>query len=384
VTLVLSGGSIVTRSGVEQASVCLEGPVIASVGSEVAGADDVLDVSGLLISAGFIDLQLNGAHGMDLTDDPLNLWDVAAVLPRYGVTSFLPTMITAEPARYGQALDVLGAGPPAGWYGAMPLGWHFEGPMLNPARKGAHPARLLVEPNPELYGRWSHAAGVALVTLAPELPGGLDAVRTLHAAGVVVSAGHTAASTVEIDASIDAGVTYLTHLFNAMVPFAHREPGPIGVALAGPPLVCGLIADGIHVHPTAVRAAWGALGCDRLNLVTDAVGALGMPRGPYRLGAIEVSVGPDGVRNADGTLAGSNLAMDEAVRNLMLFTGCALHEAVATVTATPARVLGRSDKGCIESGAAADLAVLTPELEVVATIVGGEIVHRTRELAWRS
>ena len=264
---------------------------------------------------------------------------------------------------------------PAGFVGAEPLGLHLEGPMLDPARKGAHPTEWLRPPSPAVIEGWSRARGVALVTLAPELPGALDVTRLLVRDGIVVSAGHTSATAAELAAAVSAGVTYVTHLFNAMTPFGHRQPGPVGFTLADHRVVAGLIADGIHVHRVAVAAAWRALGPARLNLVTDAVAALGMPPGPFRLGEQEVMLGPDGVRLPDGTLAGSALALDEAVRNLVAFTGCAAYEAVATVTSTPSRVLGLTGKGAVAPGFDADLTLLRSDLTVEGAVVAGRPVH---------
>jgi N-acetylglucosamine-6-phosphate deacetylase len=370
----IAAGRVLGPHGWTVADLAIEAGRVADIGS-LDAVGEVIDAAGLLVAPGFVDLQLNGAHGLDLTTDPATLWEVAAHLPRYGVTAFLPTVITAPLATYDRAIEVLRQGPPAGWLGARPLGWHFEGPMLNPSRRGAHPPHLLQGVSRDVYGGWSRRNGVRLVTLAPELAGGPEAVRALRAMGVVVSAGHTNATTAEVAEAVDAGVAYLTHLFNAMAPLAHREPGPIGTALAGGDLVCGLIADGVHVHPLAVAAAWRALGPERLNLVTDAVSVLGMPDGRYRLGALEVSVGADGVHTDSGTLAGSNLSLDQAVRNLLAFTGCTAAEAIATVTSTPSRLLGRPDQGRLQPGADADLVLLTPDLHVVTTIVGGVVAH---------
>ena len=372
-TLTIAGGHVVDRERVHRADVVIEGGTIRRVGITTEADGAVLDAAGRLVARGFIDLQLNGAYGHDLTADPSALWDVAAALPRHGVAAFLPTIVSAPLDTYERALAVLAAGPPAHWRGARPLGWHFEGPMLNPARRGAHARRHLRLPDPDLYGSWSRSGGVRLVTLAPELPGAITAIRRLDEAGIVVAAGHTEASTDEFARAVDAGVTYLTHLFNAMAPLAHREPGPVGCVLAGGPVRAGLIADGIHVDPIAVQAAWRALRPDRLNVVTDATAALGMPAGRHRLGRTELTVDATGVRTLDGTLAGSNLALDQAVRNLARFTGCGPQEAIATVTTNAAAILHLDV--AMAPGAAADLVVLTPELEVVATIVAGAILY---------
>jgi N-acetylglucosamine-6-phosphate deacetylase len=245
--------------------------------------------------------------------------------------------------------------------------------MLNPARAGAHRTAHLRDPSPEVVAGWSRAAGVALVTLAPELPGALAVIATLVERGVVVAAGHTDATAAELVAARDAGVTMTTHLFNAMRPFRYRDPGVIGAALAGVVPFAGLIVDGIHVHPVTVAAAWKALGPHGLVLVSDAVSALGLPAGPIRLGGATATSGPDGVRLADGTLAGSALSMDAAVRNLMAFTGCPLVEAVASASANPAAVLGDGSRGILAPGRRGDLVLVTGDGHVVATVIGGEV-----------
>lgn len=334
-----------------------------------------LDASGLLLAPGLIDLQLNGAFGRDFTTDPATIWSVAAQLPRYGVTAFLPTIITAPPACIRAAQRVLAGGPPAGWSGAVPLGLHLEGPMLNPTRKGAHNPAYLRLPTPELVATWSPDSRVRLVTLAPELPHALDIINILTRHGIVVSAGHSTASYAEAQAGFEIGVRYGTHLFNAMGPFQPREPGLAGALLVNPTTTAGLIVDGVHVHPAAVALAWQALGPTRLNLVTDAMAALGTTPGHYQLGDFGVTVDSTSARLADGTLAGSILSLDQAVRNLVAYTGCSLQDALTTVTATPARVLGlQHERGILVPGALADLVLLTESGHVMITIVRGQIV----------
>jgi N-acetylglucosamine-6-phosphate deacetylase len=381
-TLRIVGGQVITAGGTRPADITVEGPTITSVGEPATPAPgSVIDARGRLVAPGYIDLQTNGALGHDLTTDPAAVWAVAAALPRFGVTAFLPTVITAPLSTYTRALAALGGGPPPGWIGAVPLGWHIEGPMLNSSRRGAHPERHLRPPHPRIYGDWSRRLGVALVTIAPELPGALDAVARLKRADVVVAAGHTNANTREMQAGVAAGISYITHIFNAMAPLAHRDPGPVGLGMGDDGLVCGVISDGVHIDPVAINAVWRAVGPRRFNVVTDAVATLGMPPGAYALGSSEIRLADracDGVRNRDGTLVGSNVGMDEAVRNLVGFTRCDPHDAIATVTSTPAAVLGARSKGHIEKGADADLVILTPGLEVVTTIVGGRVAY-TRE-----
>lgn len=287
-----------------------------------------------------IDLQVNGAGGHDLTESPERLWDVAAVLPRYGVTAFLPTLVSPSWAVVDRARAALAQGAPAGFDGAMPLGWHVEGPFLNPARAGAHDPTSLQAPSVEPVADWSPASGVRVVTLAPELPGALEVVETLVANGVVVSAGHSAATWEQARVGFDAGIRSVTHLFNAMALLDHREPGIAGAALADERVTIGLIPDGLHVHPGLVALVRRTVGPDRLAVVTDAIAALGMPPGRHRLAGRIVDCDETSARLPDGTLAGSLLGLDAAVENLAVFAGCSLDEARLAATSVPARLLG--------------------------------------------
>lgn len=338
-------------------------------------SDRIVDAAGMIVAPGFIDLQINGGWGHDFTSDPDSIPTVAERLPETGVTAFLPTIITSTPDRRAAARRALRNADVHGTR-ATPLGLHYEGPAISTDRVGAHPPTLVATPADDELAEWSTDAGVHLVTLAPELPGATAMIERLTRQGVVVSAGHTAATTAEFERGTEAGITMVTHLFNAMAPFSHREPGPIGATLAHAGLYAGLICDGIHVDPVAVRMAWRALGLGRTVLITDAVAALGIDGPTTTLGSTPVTVDERGVRTADGVLAGSNLRLDVAVRNLVSFTGCAPAEALTTVTSTPARALGVDDRGTIEVGARADLTVLDDELTVTATYIGGT-------LAWK-
>lgn len=335
----------------------------------------VIEAEGLALAPGFIDLQCNGGFGLDLTEDPSCLWEVAARLPQYGVTSFLPTLVSCPLETFEHALAVWRGGPPSGRRGALPLGWHLEGPFLSPEKKGAHNPAHLRAVDLRLMRDWSPENGVRLVTLAPELPGALEAVRELRERGVVVSAGHSTATWEEAQAGFGTGIRYGTHLFNAMPPLNQRSPGLAGALLADPEITVGIIADGIHVHPAVVALAWRLKG-PRLNLVTDAISALSMPPGRYPLAGGEIIVDGSSARLADGTLAGSLLSMDAAVRNLAEFTGCSLSEAAAAASSTPAEVLGLPAKGRLKAGCEADLVLLTPQGEVAATFVAGREVYR--------
>ena len=385
-SLVITGGDVIV-GGVQAGAADLEfaGDRIGAVlmdGSSAAAPGNRFDAAGLVVAPGFIDAQINGAHGIDVTEEPHRIVELGAELVRYGVTAFVPTVITCSPGGRAAALAADRTARPGGG-GAVAIGLHLEGPMLAPSRRGAHPERWLEPPSAALIEGWTRDAGVVMVTIAPELPGALDIIEQLVGEGVTVSVGHTDADAACVADAKRAGATAVTHLFNAMAPFGHRAPGPIGATLADDCLVAGLICDGIHVDPLAVRIAWRSLGPDRLMLVTDATAVLGLEPGRRRLGEVDIDVSSAGVRTADGTLAGSDLALDQAVRNLVAFTGCTAAEAVSTVTSTPARLLGLDDRGALEPGRRGDVVVLDTGLRVVATFVSGELAHVDAEEAWR-
>jgi len=321
-----------------------------------------------IASPGFVDLQVNGFGGVDFLDtDRSGYGRAGGALLETGVTAYLPTLITAPEDRLVAALGEIAAA--AG--GPRILGAHVEGPFLSPRRLGTHPPSARREPDLALLERLLAAGPVRLLTLAPELPGALELVDLLVARGVTVSAGHTDATADEASAAFDRGVRTVTHLFNAMRPFTHRDPGVAGVALARPDVVVQVILDGAHLAADTVRLVWRTA-AGRLALVTDAVAGAGVSGdGSYRLGEVAVEVRDGVVRRDDGVLAGSVLTMIDAVRNLHAL-GVPLDAALDAATAVPARVIG-ADAGRIEEGAPADLVVLSEELEIERVLVGGEV-----------
>ena len=336
---------------------------------------EVIDGHGKLVAPGFIDLQINGAFGNDFTAHPESIWETAGELPRYGVTAFLPTIVTSPLSTVDDARDVITFGQPQEFEGAMPLGLHLEGPFINPAKKGAHSRAFMRNPLIEDVVDWSPATGIRMVTLAPELPGAAWICSVLAERGILISAGHSMATFDEAKSGIDAGIRYGTHLFNAMAPLHHREPGLIGAVLADERVTAGLIADGLHVHPGIIKAVWQITRDGRLNLVTDAMAALGMPDGEYQLGSSTVIVKGASCRLPDGTLAGSTLSLDRGLRNLIKYTGCSLSEALRAITATPAALLGLGHhKGQIAEGYDADLVLLNSDYSVHMTIAAGKIL----------
>jgi len=343
--------------------------------------DEVIDIAGLTVAPGLIDIQVNGAYGSDFTTDPDSIWRIGARLPEQGVSAFLPTIITSPPEAIEAARAALAARPDD-YRGAEPLGLHLEGPMLSPKRPGIHDPGLMRPPNLELVKDWTPAGGVAIVTMAPELAGSQAVIEALTNAGVVVSAGHSAANLAEAEAGFGWGASAVTHLFNAMEPFDHRAPGLIGAVVRHETAIAGIIADGLHSDPAVVMAAWKWLGPTRLALITDAMAATGLGDGEYRLGSVEVTVAHGRVTDSDGRLAGSTLTMDRAVRNLVDFARCSPDEAVAAGSSVPARLLGASHRGHLAVGNRADLVLFDDSMEVVATMVGGHFVHARK--GWKT
>jgi N-acetylglucosamine-6-phosphate deacetylase len=335
----------------------------------MAGMTDV-DPGTQLVAAGLIDLQINGGWGNDFTSDPASIWAVGRHLPSTGVTSYLPTIVTAAYDLVDSAIAVIQAGPPPGYVGADPIGLHIEGPWLSPEWRGAHNPELLRAPDVEVAARWAESGVIRMVTIAPELKDAFPAAETLAGAGIVVSVGHSGADFETASRALDGPWTAVTHLFNQMSPFHHRAPGVVGAALdSGRP--CGVIVDGVHSHPAAIRLAWDHLGPDRFVLVTDGMQATGLGPGRYLLGDQTVEVTTEGPRVGGNTLAGSTLTLDRAVANLVAWSSASLNQALGAASHVPASVIGATDRGRLDSGGRADLTVFDRELRVLRTTVDG-------------
>jgi N-acetylglucosamine-6-phosphate deacetylase len=315
---------------------------------------------------GFVDLQVNGFGGVDFASaDAEGYRRGGEALLETGVTAFQPTFITAPVEDLVAALRAI----PAEGVGPRVLGAHLEGPFVSGEALGVHPASARLDPDPRVLERLLAAGPVAQVTLAPELPGGLELIDLLRERGVVVSLGHSNATAAEAHEAFDRGARTVTHLFNAMRPFGHRDPGLAGVALAREDVVVQLILDGHHVADEVAQVAWRSAP-GRVALVTDAVAATGVGDGSYRLGIVDVEVRDGVARRADGVLAGSVLTMLEAVRKLHSL-GAPLADAIAAATAVPARV-GGHDLGRLAPGTPADLLILDDRLELRGVFVGGK------------
>jgi N-acetylglucosamine-6-phosphate deacetylase len=327
---------------------------------------------GALLAPGFIDLQVNGGGGVLLNDDPSPeaMRAIARAHRRFGVTACLPTLITDS--RQQTQAAIVAARAAAGRDGV--LGVHLEGPFISPARPGIHrPDRIAIPHLNDLDWLASLAgAGRSMITLAPEhAPDGF--VSRLAASGVRVSAGHSEAPAEVMMRAVDDGLTGVTHLYNAMPPLAGRAPGIVGAALAEPRLIAGIIADGIHVDPLSVRAAFAAKGASGMMLVSDAMPSVGADVAAFDLMGRTISLRDGRLTGADGTLAGAHLDMASAVRNAVTLAKLPLENALRAASLTPAAFLGLEwERGALINGARADMVALTPGLEVIGTWVGGE------------
>jgi N-acetylglucosamine-6-phosphate deacetylase len=353
----------------------VEGERITALGAGPPPGRGALDLRGLTLCPGFVDLHIHGSCGADVMSGGVEA--VSAWLPRHGCTTYLPTTVTApweETLAAVAALAAAVADPPPG---ARPAGIHLEGPFLNPLRRGMQPAGPMRAPDSASVERLLGAGGghVRWITLAPELEGGLEAVRALAARGVGVALAHSDATFEQAEAAAAAGARHVTHCFNAMRPLHHRDPGLAGAALALPGLSAEVIADGVHVHPAMLRVLWRARGWRRLCLVTDAMAGAGAPEGRYRFGGQDVTVRGGEARLPDGTLAGSVLTMDRAVAT-MVRAGVPPRQAVAMASRTPAAVAGLRDAGRLAPGRRADIVGLRPDLGVAWVMIAGRVAWR--------
>ena len=322
---------------------------------------------GRIAAPGFIDLQVNGFGGVDFLEaDAAGYRRAGEALLETGVTGYLPTLITTPEDELVAAMREI----PIVAEGPRILGIHLEGPFLSPIRLGTHPASARRDPEPQLLERLLAAGPVRIMTIAPELPGAGALIDELQRRGVTVSCGHSDANAEQANAAFDRGVHTVTHLFNAMRPFEHRDPGIAGAALAREDVIVQIINDGVHLAPDTVGLVWHAA-AGRVALVTDATAGAGGSDGAYSLGSLEVVVRDGAVRGPNGVLAGSVLTMIDAVRNLHAL-GVGLAEAVAAATSVPADVLGLPTLGRLGRDLPADLVVLSDNLEIEGVFVGGE------------
>ena len=407
--IVLAGGDLVLPDRIiTNGSLIIDGARITAIEStpraDPSGAT-IVNAADCYVVPGFIDVHVHGVEGIDTLDEGDAVAQIAGRVPRYGVTAFCPTTVACPPAGLRQVLRQVAAArvtrPVAS---ARVLPAHLESNFINPDYKGAQPAECLRTPEPpaggpSVRGRRGGPSGppddgefsaqdvldviaaarpdVGIVTLASELPGGIELVRSLVAAGHRVSLGHTGANVDEAIAAIDAGARHATHLFNRMTPMTHRAPGVAGVVLAREEVAAELICDGYHVHPAMCRVAIAAKGAGGVLAITDGTGASGLPAGSAaRLGGRRLRVTGQAAFLDDGTLAGSTLTMDRAFRTVVTAFGQSVVDAALMCATTPARQLGLTGFGVLAEGAIADVVVLDRGFRVVRTFIDGREVFR--------
>jgi len=341
------------------------------------GAERV-DASQLVVTPGFIEPHIHGCGGVDVMDGTYeSLNAVSRIVARHGTTSFLATTVSAPLEILSVALEKLGGLMARSLDGAQPAGIHLEGPFINADKRGTHKAENVLPPYLSLLSKWIGLANnsLRLVTIAPELPGADALARFAKDAGVAVAMGHSNATFEEASNGVDLGICYAVHTFNAMRAFSHRDPGIVGAVLTDDRVFAEIIADGIHVAPSAVRLFARAKGRERVLLVTDAISAMDMPDGTYALGTDTVNVVNGVCRDAEGRLAGSTLTQELALRNFTKWTAWSVEDAVLGLTLNPARALKLQRKGSLEPGADADVVIMDKTFRIVKTYVAGRLVY---------
>ena len=385
-TLIFGGDAYTPDGLIHDAAVLVEDDNIAFVGPRtqvpcIAPMDVEIDAHGGVVAAGFIDLQINGAGGRFLTEEPTvdAVLGMARTVARYGCTAFLPTVITSAFETMLSAVRAVHQASEQATDGARVLGVHLEGPFINPEAAGAHDAAHIRPPSvDDLDALWeASGGGIKLLTLAPEMPGALDLLHAAKRYGIAVAVGHTRADYPQMMEAIDAGAGLATHLFNAMGGLTARDPGATGAVLASAKFKASLIADGYHVHPAMMDLAVRTKGVEGLVLVTDAMPPMGTDITEFTLYGQPITVRDGACFMADGTLAGSVLTMDRAVRNMRDLVDVSVQDALVMASANPAEVVGESRyRGTLEVGKKSDIVVMDSDLNVTATIVDGRVVYQ--------
>lgn len=365
--------------GIVKTNIGIENGRIAYIGNGES-IEPIFETDGIVVP-GFIDEHIHGAGGADAMDGTVEaLQTISEFIAREGTTGFLATTMTQSPENITNALKAVKKVRENGEYkGAEVLGVHLEGPFISPKHVGAQPLEYVATPDAELFDKYNEASGnsIKIVTLAPEVEGGLGLVKHLSNIGVVASVGHTGGKYADVVNAVAAGATNVTHTYNAQTGLHHREAGVVGAAMLLDELNCEMICDTIHVSVPAIKLVIKNKPHDKYTLITDAMRAKGMPDGKSELGGQDVFVNNGEARLADGTLAGSVLKMNVAVKNLVEKAGVPFTDAIDFATYNPAKNIGvLNERGTIEVGKRADLTVLNSDFEVLYTLVNGKIVYK--------
>lgn len=372
---------IVTEKGLEKTSLTYDEKFV-TIGKNEEGLQELPEE--YVVVPGFIDEHVHGAAGSDAMDGTMeDLGKIANALASEGTTAFLATTMTQSPENITKALKAVKAyrelSPESG---AEILGVHLEGPFISKDFVGAQPIEYLAKPSVEVFKKYQDASGdcVRIVTLAPEVEGSTELIKYLVSQNIVASIGHTNATYVDVKKAVEVGATNLTHTYNAMKPLHHREVGTVGSGFLFDELNCECICDGIHVSGPAIQLLHKNKPADKMTLITDAMRAKHMPDGVSELGGQVVIVKNGEARLENGTLAGSVLKMNNAVKNVMKFLNLPLEEVVKLASQNPAKNLGVFDQmGSIKEGKRADFVILDKDLNVVQTVRNGKVIYINKQ-----
>lgn len=373
-----------TSANEKTTDILIEGKYIKSLGSNSTadvnpGNAEVIDAGGRIVAPGFIEVHIQGAGGSDVLDNSVEaLENISKTLASLGTTSYLGTTVV-RPKDGNKHLKLAKEYVNKNLGGATLLGFHLEGPFININKKGGLDPDSIYAPSIQAMDEILDLLGntLKMMTIAPELPGNLDVIKSVVKNSVIASFAHSEADYYQIKKGFDAGINHVTHLFNAMLPLNHRNPGPIAAIFEHSEITAQIISDGHHIHPSMVNLAYRLLGSERCICITDGMQGMGLPEGNYIYNGKEYISKAGAAKYLDGTLIGSTMSLGNIAIKFMGFTGCSLKEAIDSVTINPAKLLGIDDKkGSVEAGKDADLVILNDDYSVYRTVVNGEVVYK--------
>jgi N-acetylglucosamine-6-phosphate deacetylase len=379
--LLLKNCKILDLKEGKNADILIKEGKIKKIGNilKISDKNITLDIEGRTVVPGFIDVHIQGAGGADVLDGTVeSLQTISQTCTRFGTTSFLATTVY-RPAEENHHLEVTAKNVGKNLGGANLLGIHLEGPFISMKKKGMISPLCITKPSLSVFNNIMEITKdtLRIMTIAPELNGSLDIIKKLKNSRVIVSLGHSNCSYEEALSGIDAGISHVTHLFNAMPQIHHRAPGPLLAIFESKNLSAQIISDGVHIYPGILRLAFNLIGGERCILITDGMQAMGLPDGNYIYNGIEYESKDGTARYHDGTLIGTSLGLNQLVHRFKRFTNCSLKVAIKTVTENPARLLGiEKNKGSIKIDKDADIVILDDDFSIWATIIGGKIAYR--------